>query len=179
VKGVANEADATKHGCPPDADGDEILDADDACPSVAGPRNIDPAKNGCPKARVEKGQIRITERIEFKTGSAAIMPSSSEILEAVQKILEEHPEITLLSIEGHTDNVGRAKYNQRLSQLRTESVVKWLVQRGIDRKRLKATGYGSSVPLADNDSEEGREKNRRVEFHIREQVKSSDSEETP
>jgi outer membrane protein OmpA-like peptidoglycan-associated protein len=179
VKGVANETDPTRHGCPPDADGDEILDSDDACPTVAGPKNVDPAKNGCPKARVEKGQIKITERIEFKTGSAAIMPSSTEILEAVQKILEEHPEITLLSIEGHTDNVGRAKYNQRLSQLRTESVVKWLVQHGIDRKRLTATGYGSSVPLEDNDTEEGREKNRRVEFHIREQAKSSDSEATP
>jgi outer membrane protein OmpA-like peptidoglycan-associated protein len=178
VAGVASD-DANRHGCPPDADGDDILDSDDACPSVAGPRNVDPAKHGCPKARVEKGEIKITERIEFKTNSSKLLPSSFEILEEVRAILEKHPEITLLSLEGHTDNVGRAKYNQKLSQLRTESVLKWLVQNGIDRKRLKATGYGSSVPLADNDTEEGREKNRRVEFHIREQVKSADSEESP
>lgn len=178
VKGVASD-DPQRHGCPPDQDGDDILDSDDACPTVAGPRNVDPSKNGCPKARVEKGEIKITERIEFKTGSAAIMPSSTEILEAVRSILDAHPEITLLSIEGHTDNVGRAKYNQKLSQLRTESVVKWLVKNGIDRKRLTATGYGSSVPIADNDTAEGREKNRRVEFHIREQGKSSDGEEVP
>ena len=178
VAGVASD-DPNRHGCPPDADADDILDSEDACPTVAGPRNVDPAKNGCPKARVEKGEIKITERIEFKTNSAKLLPSSFEILEEVRAILDKHPEITLLSLEGHTDNVGRAKYNQRLSQLRTESVLKWLVQNGIDRKRLKATGYGSSVPLADNDSEEGREKNRRVEFHIREQVKSADSEEQP
>lgn len=178
VAGVANNDDPTRHGCPPDADGDDILDSEDACPSVKGPRNVDPAKNGCPKARVEKGEIKITERIEFKSGSAKILPSSFEVLEAVQAILEEHPEITLLELEGHTDNVGRASYNQRLSKLRTESVLKWLVQHGIDRKRLKATGYGSSMPLADNDTPEGREKNRRVEFHIREQIKGS-SEQAP
>lgn len=176
VAGVASD-EPNRHGCPPDQDADDILDSEDACPSVAGPRNVDPAKNGCPRARVEKGEIKITERIEFKTGSAKLLPSSFEILEDVRAILEKHPEITKLSLEGHTDNVGRAKYNQRLSQLRTESVLKWLVQNGIDRKRLTATGYGSSVPLADNDSEEGREKNRRVEFHIREQVKGAESEE--
>jgi len=179
VKGVANDKDPSKHGCPPDEDGDGILDSDDACPTVAGPTHADPAKNGCPKARVEKGQIKITERIEFKTGSAKLLPSSFEILEEVKSILDKNPDITKLSVEGHTDNVGRAKYNQRLSQLRTESVMKWLIQNGIDRKRLTATGYGSTVPIADNDTEEGREQNRRVEFHIREQIKSSESEEAP
>jgi len=175
VAGVPNNDDATRHGCPPDADDDGILDNEDACPSVKGPKSLDPAKNGCPKARVEKGEIKITERIEFKSGSATILPSSFEILEAVRAILAEHPEISLLELEGHTDNVGRPKYNQKLSQLRTESVRKWLIQHDIEAKRLKATGYGSSVPLADNDTEEGREKNRRVEFHIREQIKSSES----
>ena len=71
--------------------------------------------------------------------------------------------------------------SEQLADLKvsTGCELKQLPDHGIDRKRLTATGYGSSVPLADNDSEEGREKNRRVEFHIREQVKSSESEETP
>lgn len=167
VPGVAHE-DPAKNGCPPDADGDGILDAEDACPSAAGPSHPDRAKHGCPKARVEKGEIKITEKIAFKSNSSKLLPSSSEILEAVRAILEAHPEITLLSLEGHTDDVGRAKYNQRLSQLRTEAVLKWLVQHGIERKRLKAIGYGASMPIADNGTEEGREQNRRVEFHIRE-----------
>ena len=69
-----------------------------------------------------------------------------------------------LSIEGHTDNVGNAVTNKTLSQARAQSVVKALVASGIDAKRLQAKGFGSEVPVADNRSEEGRAKNRRVEL---------------
>jgi len=135
VPGVS-DPDNKKNGCPPDRDGDGVLDAEDACPDSPGERNADLAKNGCPKARVEQGQIKITERIEFKTNSAKLLPSSTPILEAVLDILQTHSEITKLSVEGHTDNVGRAKRNQGLSERRAAAVVSWLTKRGIAKDRL-------------------------------------------
>jgi outer membrane protein OmpA-like peptidoglycan-associated protein len=159
--------DRERHGCPPDADRDGIVDADDACPRAAGDKNADPSKHGCPIARVEQGQIKITERIEFKTNSAKILPESTGVLEAVRAIMVEHPEIEQVALEGHTDSVGRPRHNKRLSQQRTESVLRWLVQHGIERTRLTAEGFGAARPIASNDDEAGREKNRRVEFHIR------------
>jgi OmpA-OmpF porin, OOP family len=166
LKGVANP-DPKKNGCP-DTDGDTIIDPEDACPTAAGPPNEDPKKHGCPVARVEQGQIRILEQIKFKFDSAEILGESNYILDAVSKILEEHPEITRISIEGHTDNVGSATYNKSLSQRRAASVMSWLVAHGMDAARLSSAGFGLELPIADNDSEEGRRVNRRVEFHIRE-----------
>jgi outer membrane protein OmpA-like peptidoglycan-associated protein len=158
--------DPSENGCPRDRDGDGIIDRDDACPDAFGEHNADPSKNGCPAARVEQGQIKILERIEFKTNSAELLAESTPVLEAVQKVLSEHPDIAQLSVEGHTDNVGSASYNDRLSQRRAESVVQWLVKHGIARSRLQAHGFGLHKPIDSNDTPEGRERNRRVEFHI-------------
>ncbi|MDH5673232.1 MAG: OmpA family protein [Myxococcales bacterium] len=155
------------NGCPPDTDGDTILDNEDACPEVAGPPNEDKEKHGCPVARVEDKQIKITERIEFATNRARIRSESVHVVEAVLEILREHPEIERLSVEGHTDDRGKARHNKKLSQRRAASVVKWLVDHGIDRSRLSAEGFGMERPLADNETKEGRQKNRRVEFHIK------------
>jgi outer membrane protein OmpA-like peptidoglycan-associated protein len=88
-------------------------------------------------------------------------------LEAVQQILEGHPEITLLSVEGHTDNRGNANFNRRLSKDRARAVVDWLVARGVDESRLTSMGFGPDQPLQTNDTEEGRQNNRRVEFKIK------------
>jgi OmpA-OmpF porin, OOP family len=166
LKGVANP-DPKKNGCP-DTDGDTIIDPEDACPTAAGPPNEDPKKHGCPVARVEQGQIRILEQIKFKFDSAEILGESNYILDAVSKILVDHPEITRISIEGHTDNVGSAAYNKTLSQKRAASVLSWLVAHGIDPSRLSSAGFGLELPLTENETEEGRRQNRRVEFHIRE-----------
>ncbi len=164
--GPENE-DPELNGCPVgDSDGDGIKDADDACPKEPGVESDDPAKHGCPLAKVEKGQIVILEQVQFATGSAEILPASDGILQAVKKILTEHPEITKVSIEGHTDNRGGAALNTNLSRARAASVQRWLVANGIDAGRLSSAGYGPDRPLADNDSDAGRQKNRRVEFHI-------------
>jgi outer membrane protein OmpA-like peptidoglycan-associated protein len=165
VPGVRSD-DASKNGCPSDRDGDGILDADDACPDAAGPRSNDPHKNGCPAARIEENQIKILERVEFKTGSAQLLPESAPILEAVRAVLEEHTEIAEVSIEGHTDNVGKPASNQALSERRAASVRAWLAAHGVDRKRLSAAGFGATRPIDTNDTDAGREHNRRVEFHI-------------
>jgi len=165
--GVATDDPAT-NGCPLplDSDGDGILDREDACPQAPGPADPDPAKNGCPKARIEQGQIKIIERVEFATDSARILPSSDSILDAVHEILRLHPEINAVSVEGHTDNVGGATYNKSLSERRAESVVNWLVQHGVDRARLSSQGFGLERPIDVNTTAEGRQRNRRVEFHI-------------
>ena len=168
VPGVRTQ-DPKTNGCPPpsDRDGDGIFDPDDACPDVPGPRNPDPKKNGCPAARVEQGQIKIIQQVKFETGKATILPASDEILTSVATILKDHTEIKLVSVEGHTDNRGTAALNKGLSQQRAASVVVWLVKHGIEKKRLTSAGFGQDKPIDSNDTDEGRQNNRRVEFHIR------------
>jgi outer membrane protein OmpA-like peptidoglycan-associated protein len=160
--------DPKTNGCPPDLDRDKdgIPNDQDACPDTPGPRNADPKKNGCPVASVVGKQIVILEQVRFATGSATILPSSDTILEAVSRVLTGHPEIKHLRIEGHTDNVGAAGMNKALSGKRAASVVAWLVKHGVERARLSSIGFGMDRPIDSNDTPDGRQNNRRVEFHI-------------
>jgi outer membrane protein OmpA-like peptidoglycan-associated protein len=161
--------DPKTNGCPPppsDRDKDGIVDAEDACPDAAGPKNTDPKKNGCPEARIEAGEIKILQQVKFKTGSADILPVSDATLDAVLGILKDHPEIRNVRVEGHTDNRGGAAMNLSLSARRAASVVQWLVNHGVDKSRLVDKGYGLTRPIESNATEEGRQSNRRVEFHI-------------
>ena len=87
-------------------------------------------------------------------------------------------EITKIEVQGHTDPRGGRAYNVRLSQARAESVTKALVQRGVEAERLASKGYGPDVPIAENDTEEGRQKNRRVQFKIIEK-KPKQQQEAP
>ena len=168
VAGVASPL-AGRNGCPPDNDGDGILDAQDACPTLTGVPDPDPLKNGCPLARIEKDQIVITQRIEFEFGSATLLESSFKVLVAVMNVMREHPELGIVLVEGHTDNIGGAAYNKDLSERRAKSVRKWLIDHGVEEIRLLDGGFGLERPLDTNDSAEGRQRNRRVEFHILEQ----------
>jgi outer membrane protein OmpA-like peptidoglycan-associated protein len=163
-----------KNGCPPeppkplpkpDRDGDGVPDADDACPDEPGY----PEAKGCPRAKVDVAakQIRIMQRIEFEYRKATLRPESTAVLEAVAAILEEHPHIKLVEIQGHTDNIGGSDYNLDLSKRRAEAVRKWLIDHGIASERLQTVGYGEDRPLESNDAPEGRQNNRRVEFHIK------------
>ena len=158
--------DPLRHGCPPDKDGDGIFDTEDACPEAPGPADPDPKRNGCPLARIEGGQIKIVEQVKFKFGSAEILRDSDPTLLAVATTLKDHPEITSVRVEGHTDNKGNAATNLKLSQRRADAVVKWLTSFGLDKKRFQAKGLGMTRPIDTNDTDEGRQNNRRVEFHI-------------
>ncbi len=175
VPGIKTD-DPHTNGCPGDTDGDGILDNEDACPRAKGPRNDDPEKNGCPIVRIESGQIKILERIEFATDSARILPVSEGLMRAVREMIQTHPELKRISVEGHTDNVGGAEYNLKLSRARAASVVKWLVDNGVDPHRLTSQGFGLERPIDVNTTAEGRQRNRRVEFHITEQSGSSASD---
>lgn len=167
LKGVKSE-DPNENGCPPDTDGDGIRDDRDACPTEKGKADPDPQKNGCPTlVRVTDKEIVILQQVQFKTGSDVILKASDDLLDQVSAVLREHPEITLIEIQGHTDNRGGAAFNQKLSERRAKSVRKWLIERGqLDEERLEAKGYGMDKPVAENTTEEGRQLNRRVQFRI-------------
>ena len=160
--------DPKRPGCPiADRDGDGVPDAVDACPDVAGVATSDPKTNGCPAlAKRTGGQIAIMEPIHFDTGKDVILPDSFGVLQAVADTIKANADIERLSIEGHTDNVGGAAFNQRLSERRAKSVVKWLTDHGVSADRLQARGLGQSKPRGENKTEEGRAQNRRVEFVI-------------
>jgi len=101
--------------------------------------------------------------IHFETGKAAILPDSESILGEIVKMLQQNPDVKL-SVEGHTDNVGSAASNQTLSEKRAQAVVAWLTSHGVEGSRLRAKGWGQTKPVADNASEDGRAKNRRVDL---------------
>ncbi|HEX4353908.1 MAG TPA: OmpA family protein, partial [Polyangiales bacterium] len=138
--------DPKTNGCPPppDRDHDGVLDADDACPDDPGNPSPDPKRNGCPRAYVQGGQIRILDQVKFKTGSAMILPGqeSEDVLLAVLQVLQQHPQVSSVRVEGHTDNRGSAKMNRNLSKNRAQSVLTWLVKHGIEASRLSAQGFG-------------------------------------
>jgi OmpA-OmpF porin, OOP family len=101
--------------------------------------------------------------IHFETGKATILPDSENVLSEIAKMLQQNPGVKL-SVEGHTDNVGSPASNQTLSEKRAQAVVAWLTAHGADSARLKAKGWGQTKPVADNATDDGRAKNRRVEL---------------
>jgi outer membrane protein OmpA-like peptidoglycan-associated protein len=164
-------------GCPDvDTDKDGIPDAVDACPHEPGQPSPDPKKNGCPQfIRLEGSSVRILQQVHFATGKADILPDSFPILQEIANLLKVTPSIHRMAIEGHTDNRGSAALNLHLSQARSESVMAWLVSHGIEQKRLEAHGYGMTRPIEDNNTEEGRLANRRVDFKIKDEGDSGGS----
>jgi outer membrane protein OmpA-like peptidoglycan-associated protein len=127
----------------------------------------DPKKHGCPRSvRVSETEIFILEQVQFDTAKATIKKVSDPLLDEVAGVLKEHYEIKKIEVQGHTDNKGLAAMNKTLSQARADAVMKALVKRGIEAKRLTAKGFGQDKPVATNDTDEGRQKNRRVQFAI-------------
>jgi len=113
--------------------------------------------------KVEVGKAIVLEGIVFKTGSAEISPESEEILTKAFNTLKENPEIEV-EIQGHTDNVGKRSMNMKLSLKRAEAVKDYLVNKGISASRITTKGFGPDQPIAPNTTDEGRQKNRRIEF---------------
>lgn len=164
--GVAS-LDPAKNGCPADQDGDGVPDARDACPGEKGEPSAEPKENGCPRSvRVQGEQIVILQQVNFKTGSDVIDPSSFGLLQQVTDVIKQKPDVARVAIDGHTDNQGLERSNVELSRRRAVAVMRWMVDHGIDARRLEARGFGPKRPIADNKTEAGRAKNRRVEFQI-------------
>ncbi len=191
---VAGPAD--NQGCPRDRDGDGVPDDIDACPDEPGPpesrgcpirdRDHDgvpdaldncpdepgPKENqGCPITNkqlvvITNEKIEIREHVLFATGKAKILEPSFHLLDQVASVIVVHPEITHIVVEGHTDNKGRHAANVKLSQQRADAVRDYLEKAGVLAELLEAKGYGPDMPADTNDTEEGRQNNRRVEFKI-------------
>ncbi len=167
-KCLEEKGDPKNDGCPwPDTDKDTVVDPFDNCPTEAGP----PDNQGCPKqvkqlVVITSEKLVIKEQVYFDFNKATIQPRSFPLLDQVMKILTNHPEIKLMQIEGHTDNVGDAAYNRTLSQQRADSVKAYLVKKGIAADRLRAMGFGPDKPQDSNETKTGRDNNRRVEFNI-------------
>ena len=184
-------------GCPdPDNDGDGILDVDDQCPNEPGPPENngcpDPDRDGdgvpdrvdncpdepgtvenhgCQEAQlvvIGAGRLEILEKVYFKTGSHKLQKRSFALLDNVAKVMNAHPEIELIRVEGHSDSTGSLKFNMRLSKMRANTVVRYLVGRGkVSKERLISEGFGPTRPLVpDAKTRAELAQNRRVEFHI-------------
>jgi OOP family OmpA-OmpF porin len=106
----------------------------------------------------------IQRAVQFQIGNPTLKPESDAILQPVKEFLDKHPEVTLLRIEAHTDNVGARDFNLELSRLRALSVARWFVVHGINCRRLLPVGFGDTRPITDEQFE-GRQKSRRIEFH--------------
>jgi outer membrane protein OmpA-like peptidoglycan-associated protein len=113
-----------------------------------------------------ESNIAIMDKVQFETGKATLLPASHVLLDEVAKMLKDNPQVELISVEGHTDSTGSADFNRKLSQQRAESVAKYLASKGVKASRMEPKGFGPDRPIADNETEQGREANRRVEFNI-------------
>jgi outer membrane protein OmpA-like peptidoglycan-associated protein len=131
-----------------------------ACATAPKPRDVSSL------VELEGDSIIVREAIQFESGKAEIAPRSTDLLDAVAKILNSNTSITTLTIEGHTDTTGEPSANPPLSEARANAVKKYLESKGVNPNRLQAKGYGSDRPLDTNDTEEGRARNRRVEFKV-------------
>lgn len=160
-----------KQGCPEtDRDKDGFVDDVDKCPDDPETVNDYLDDDGCPdvkpqRVKVTRTMVEITDTILFDTGKATIKAESFPILDDVKQVLLDRPSMEL-RIEGHTDSQGSDVFNMSLSRDRAASVRQYLVDGGIEGARLDSKGYGETSPIDTNRTAEGRQRNRRVEFHI-------------
>ena len=153
-------------GCPNlDTDKDGVLDKDDACPAIAGPAE----NKGCPlvsKAVLE--QLKVEAKSIFFTSGKAVLSNAnndetSTRLDAIKEILKNYPNAKF-AINGHTDNVGNAKANQKLSEVRAKVVMDALIAKGVNPANLTSQGFGATKPVKSNKTAAGRAENRRTEI---------------
>jgi len=147
-KGVTVDA----KGCPLDSDGDGVADYLDKCPNTPKGATVD-----------ARGCWTYAAVVMYDFDSAEIKSEAFPMLDEAVLILKKNPEIKV-EIDGHTDNMGSAAYNMNLSERRAKAVMKYFVDNGVEAERLTTKGFGFAKPAANNDTEQGRTKNRRVEL---------------
>jgi outer membrane protein OmpA-like peptidoglycan-associated protein len=147
-------------GCVLDGDKDGVPDNQDKCPNTLEGIAVD--AEGCPVNKKENLD-ELKKGIQFQTGSAKLTKKSYTTLNDIANLMRKVKSANL-EVQGHTDNTGSESTNQKLSEKRAKAVVDHLKKKGIEGDRLRAIGYGSEMPIADNETKEGREQNRRVEL---------------
>lgn len=151
-------------GCPlPDRDKDGVNDEEDLCPDQPGTKE----NRGCPVVKEEtlKKAAEIAASIQFAFGKTTIDPKYHKTLNEIAAMLASDPQLKL-SVEGHTDNKGSAARNTQVSQQRADAIRNYLISKGAPAKNVTATGFGPDQPVAGNETEAGRAKNRRVVFKL-------------
>ena len=153
-------------GCP-DTDKDGIIDKLDLCPKVKGTKK----NKGCPEEKKEVVKTDKTPKVSlytvyFESADADITSASKKVLNTIVKMFKKESKYRL-NIEGHTDSEGDDKLNNVLSKKRASIVKDYLVKNGISKDRLVTSGFGEQKPIADNNTEQGKAKNRRVELYIK------------
>ncbi|MEK7254318.1 MAG: OmpA family protein, partial [Bacteroidota bacterium] len=149
-------------GCP-DTDGDGVVDVHDLCPTTPGPES----NKGCPELKPEEKQVLefAMKAVQFETGSAKLLLESHKILDEIAALLKKYADHKM-RISGHTDSIGEAALNQKLSEERAKTCYFYLANKGIATERMSYKGFGESQPIGDNRYAAGRDKNRRVEFEM-------------
>jgi len=140
-----------------DSDGDGVVDEKDQCPDTPTGERVD--GNGCPL-----GKVIALNGVTFEFNKVRLRPDAQTILDLATDILKKYPDMEV-EVAGHTDNIGSDAYNQKLSEGRATSVRDYFVEKGVTNT-LTVKGYGEAEPVTENDTEEGRERNRRVELRI-------------
>jgi len=143
-------------------------DAPPPPPPPPPPKKEEPPKPP-PRVELRDNKIEITEKIQFEVAKAIIKPESFGLLDEIVGVIKANPHIKKLAIEGHASSEGDPKANKKLSDERAKAVRKYLMDHGIAGDMLTAKGFGADKPIASNDTDEGKEKNRRVEFNVVEQ----------
>lgn len=154
-----------------------IVFSDDASLAIVGtaaepePEPVaEPAPEPQKRVEVRDNKIVINEKVRFKVNSDKIESVSHDLLNEVAKVIKDNPQIKKIEIQGHASAEGGDSHNMKLSDRRAKAVKKYLTGKGgVAKDHLTAKGYGETQPIASNDTEDGKEKNRRVEFVITEQ----------
>ncbi|MBV7553345.1 OmpA family protein [Pseudomonas sp. PDM28] len=154
-----------------DEDGDGVFDRRDRCADT--PANTPVDHRGCPvpqypdRVQTEPAQTQVItlSDVLFVFNQSDLTPTAKSELDALMSQFED-ADVVSIKVVGHTDNVGSDAYNQALSERRASSVAEYLISQGVAPNKVTSEGKGESQPIADNDTDEGRAKNRRVELHI-------------
>ncbi|EJM78040.1 OmpA family protein [Pseudomonas sp. GM55] len=156
-----------------DEDGDGIFDRRDRCPDT--PANTSVDHHGCPAPQYPAASVKpeaaqsevitLSDDVLFAFNQSDLTPTAKSRLDALMSKFED-ADVVSIKVVGHTDSVGSDAYNQALSERRASSVAEYLLSQGVVPNKVTSEGKGERQPIADNETEEGRAKNRRVDLHI-------------
>lgn len=152
-----------------DPDGDGIVGEADKCPNEPEVKNNYQDDDGCPdvpRVALEGNELKLNEKISFVAGKADIEPTSQELLADIAGLIKENPQIDFVEVAAHSEKVGTDYATVTLTKKRAEAVVKALIGLGVEKNRVRPAGYGAHCALDAGDTDEAKEKNRRVELKI-------------
>lgn len=150
-------------GCPLDSDGDGVPDYLDKCPNTPKGTKVD--SNGCPLMKEEFKHFTLSGDANFNSGKSDLLPIAFPILDKLAEAMKNNPNYKWI-VEGYTDSKGKDAQNLKLSEKRAQAVVDYLVKKGATRSNFTIKALGKANPVADNKTEQGRAKNRRVEIKV-------------